>query len=136
MSELSPYLPIEPKIIREAKVEVYHLSYYIKWDPQEVFYYAAEKAGFKSNTERTQGSYKYTSIDDKPIHLILYYFNKVWYRKSNYDASQEIRTNKIDREKVLLVRKYDQEFPDKYFHEILDYMDIISDQFWEVIEQK
>ena len=36
---------LNQKIIKEAKVEVYHLSYYIKWDPQEVFYYAAEKAG-------------------------------------------------------------------------------------------
>ena len=138
LSELSPYLPIEPKIIREAKVEVYHLSYYIKWDPQEVFYYAAEKAGFKSNTERTQGSYsKYTSIDDKLDTLHFYTtLIKFGIGRATYDASQEIRTNKIDREEgVALVRKYDQEFPDKYFNEILDYMDITSDQFWEVIDK-
>ncbi len=33
------------------------------------------------------------------------------------------------------MRKYDQEFPDIFFNEILDYMDITSDQFWEVIDK-
>ena len=31
-------LIIEPKIIKEANLEVYHLSYYIKWDPQSFYY--------------------------------------------------------------------------------------------------
>ena len=40
---------------------VHHISYYIKWDPQENYYYV-EKGGFKSNSERTQGTYsKYTN---------------------------------------------------------------------------
>ena len=111
LSELSPYLPIKPKIIKDENIEVYHLSYYIKWDPQEVFYYAAEKAGFKSNSERTQGSYsKYSSIDDKLDTLHFYTtLIKFGIGRATYDASQEIRSNKIDREEgVALVRKYDQ----------------------------
>ena len=137
LAELSTYLPIKPKIIKEANVEVYHLSYYIKWDPQEIFYYAAEKAGFKSNSERTQGSYsKYSSIDDKLDTLHFYTtLIKFGIGRATYDASQEIRTNKINREEgIALVKKYDQEFPDKFFNEILDYMDITAAQFWEVID--
>ena len=137
-SEMSPYLPIKPKIIKETKVEVYHLSYYIKWDPQEVFYYAAEKAGFKSNSERTQGSYsKYSSIDDKLDTLHFYTtLIKFGIGRATYDASQEIRSNKITRQEgVALVRKYDQEFPDKFFNEILEYMDISAQQFWTIIDQ-
>ena len=73
ISDMSDYLPIKPSIIKELGIEVYHLSYYLKWDPQEVYYYAAEKTGFKSNTERTQGSYsKYSSIDDK-LDTLHYY---------------------------------------------------------------
>mgnify|MGYP006168028183 CR=1 FL=1 len=127
LSEMSPYLPIKPKIIKDANVEVYHLSYYLKWDPQEVYYYAAEKAGFSANTERTEGSYsKYTSIDDK-LDTLHYYTTLIKFGigRATYDASQEIRTNKITREEgVALVKKYDQEFPEKFFNEILEYMDI------------
>ena len=38
--------------------------------------------------------------------------------RATYDASQEIRNDKITREEgVSLVHKYDQEFPNKYFKE-------------------
>lgn len=137
-SELTSYLPVSSKIIRSINLEVHHLSYYVKWDPQEVYYYAATKTNFRSNSERTQGSYsKYSSIDDK-IDTIHYYTTLIKYGigRATYDASQEIRTNKITREEgVALVKKYDQEFPEKYFSDILNYLDITSEQFWKVIDK-
>ena len=137
-SELTSYLPVSTKIIRSINLEVYHLSYYINWDPQEVYYYAATKTNFRSNSERTQGSYsKYSSIDDK-IDTLHYYTTLIKFGigRATYDASQEIRTNKITREEgVALVKKYDQEFPEKYFADILNYLDITSEQFWEVIDK-
>tara|TARA_X000000950_G_scaffold252977_1_gene315552 strand:- start:656 stop:1873 length:1218 start_codon:yes stop_codon:yes gene_type:complete len=138
LSELSPYLPLKPEVIKDANVEVYHLSYYIKWDPQEVYYYASEKVGFKANSERTEGSYsKYSSIDDK-LDVLHFYTTLIKFGigRATYDAAQEIRTGKITREEgVALVKKYDQEFPNKYFNEILDYMDISYDEFWEIIDK-
>ena len=123
---------------KELDISVYHLSYYLKWDPQEVYYYAAEKTGFKSNTERTQGSYsKYSSIDDK-LDTLHYYTTLIKFGigRATYDASQEIRTNKITREEgVALVKKYDLEFPDLYFNDTLEYMNITADQFWETIDK-
>lgn len=45
---------------------MYYLGYYLKWDPQECYYYAVENTGFQANTERTEGTYsKYSSIDDR-----------------------------------------------------------------------
>tara|TARA_Y100000589_G_C27144415_1_gene626186 strand:+ start:207 stop:1400 length:1194 start_codon:yes stop_codon:yes gene_type:complete len=138
ISDMSDYLPIKPSIIKELGIEVYHLSYYLKWDPQEVYYYAAEKTGFKSNTERTQGSYsKYSSIDDK-LDTLHYYTTLIKFGigRATYDASQEIRTNKITRDEgVALVKKYDLEFPDLYFNDTLEYMNITSEQFWETIDK-
>ena len=138
ISDMSDYLPVKSSIIKESKIEVYHLSYYLKWDPQEVYYYAAEKTGFKSNTERTQGSYsKYSSIDDK-LDTLHYYTTLIKFGigRATYDASQEIRTNKITREEgVALVQKYDLEFPDLYFNDTLEYMNITSEQFWETIDR-
>ena len=138
ISDMSDYLPVKPSIIKELDIGVYHLSYYLKWDPQEVYYYAAEKTGFKSNTERTQGSYsKYSSIDDK-LDTLHYYTTLIKFGigRATYDASQEIRTNKLTREEgVALVKKYDLEFPDLYFNDTLEYMNITSDQFWETVDK-
>lgn len=136
--DLNPYLPVEGERLKQIGTQVHYLGYYLKWDPQECFYYASEHTGFQANTERTEGSYsKYSSIDDKidPLH---YYttFVKFGIGRATYDAAQEIRNGKISREEgVALVRRYDAEFPAKYFREILEYMDISEERFREVIDK-
>ena len=51
------------------------------------------------------------------------------------DLIQHIRDGFIDREEGLaLVEKYDGEFPQKYFQECLDYMQLSEERFWEVID--
>ena len=137
-AELNPYLPVDGARLREIGAEVHYLGYYLRWDPQEMFYYASEHTGFQPNTERTEGSYsKYSSIDDRidPLH---YYttFIKFGIGRATYDAAQEVRNGKITREEaVALVRRYDDEFPAKFFDEILEYIGIDEDRFWEVIDR-
>lgn len=136
--DLLPYLPADRGKLRETGTAVHYLGYYLKWDPQECYYYAAEHTGFAANDERTEGSYsKYSSIDDRidPFH---YYttFIKFGIGRASYDAAQEIRNGKITREEgVGLVHRYDAEFPHKYFREVLDYMDITEERFWQCIDQ-
>ncbi len=95
--DFAPYIPIGGDELKAKGVEVHYLGYYLKWDPQECYYYAVENTGFSANTERTEGSYsKYCSIDDKidPFH----YFTtliKFGIGRATYDASQEIRNSKI-----------------------------------------
>ncbi|HTZ10877.1 MAG TPA: N-acetyl sugar amidotransferase [Candidatus Margulisiibacteriota bacterium] len=138
IKDLNPYLPVGGDRIKKVGTQVHYLGYYLRWDPQECYYYASENTGFQANTERTEGSYsKYSSIDDKidPLHYYTTYI-KFGIGRATYDASQEIRNNKITREEgVTLVRKYDSEFPAKYFKEILDYMGITEERFWEVINR-
>ena len=51
------------------------------------------------------------------------------------DAAHEIRDGHITREEGLaLMRKYEGEFPKKYFQEFLEYLDITKDQFWKVVD--
>ncbi len=138
LRDLTPYLPIDPDKINKVGTEVHYLGYYLKWDPQECYYYAVENTGFEANTERTEGSYsKYSSIDDRidPLH---YYTTLIKFGigRATYDAAQEIRNGKITREEgVALVKRYDTEFPIKYFQEIIDYMGITEERFWEVINK-
>jgi N-acetyl sugar amidotransferase len=137
INEFQPYLPLNIDEIKSKKIEQRFLGYYLKWDPQECFYYAVENTGFKPNNERTEGSYsKYSSIDDKidPFH---YYctFIKFGIGRTTYDAAQEIRNKKITREEgVALVNKFDNEFPKKYFKEFLTYLDLEEDIFWKTVD--
>ncbi len=135
--DLNPYLPLDGEMLRKLGTEVHYLGYYLRWDPQECYYYAAENTGLRANTERTEGSYsKYSSIDDK-IDTLHYFTTMVKFGigRATYDAAQEVRNGKITREEaVALVRRYDQEFPSKYFAETLEYMDITEQRFWEVID--
>ena len=137
LNDFTPYIPPKLEELEKKKVEVHYLGYYLKWDPQECFYYASEHTGFKPNIERTEGSYsKYSSIDDK-IDDFHYFttFIKFGIGRATYDASQEIRCGKITREEgVNLVKKYDGEFPKKYFNDFLEYIDIDEDNFWKIID--
>lgn len=138
LRDLNPYFPAKRSEIKKQKVQVHYLSYYLKWDPQECYYYAAQNTGFVPNSERTEGSYsKYSSIDDKtdPFH---YYTTLIKFGigRATYDASQEIRNGKITREEgVALVRRFDQEFPKKYFKEFLEYTGLSEDRFWRFINK-
>ena len=137
INEFQPYLPIDTNEIKNKKIEQRFLGYFLKWDPQECFYYAVQNTGFKTNSERTEGSYsKYSSIDDKidPFHYYCTYI-KFGIGRTTYDAAQEIRNQKISREEgVALVNKYDDEFPKKYFKEFLNYLDIDEKTFWSTVD--
>lgn len=138
LGDLEPYFPLDPNIIKEKKIEFHFLGYYLKWTPQECYYYAVENTGFEANPERTEGTYsKYNSLDDR-IDGYFYYttFIKFGLGRATYDAAQEIRNHHLTREDgVALVKRFDGEFPKKYFKEALEYMDLTEKRFWEIIDE-
>lgn len=138
LNDFKPYFPIGELAREKANIEVHYLGYYLPWDPQECYYYAVENTGFEANSERTPGTYsKYSSIDDK-IDMFHYFttFIKFGIGRATYDASQEVRNEKITREEAVhLVQKYDAEFPSKYFKDFLEYIDITEDEFWATVDE-
>ena len=137
-SDLKAFLPLEASDYEKTNIEVHYLGYYLKWIPQEAYYYAVENVNFEARPFRTQGTYsKYNSIDDK-IDDLHYYttFIKFGLGRASYDSSQEIRNNHITREEAqALVNKFDGEFPDNYFNEILEYLDITPEEFSKVEDE-
>ncbi|MBI1767951.1 MAG: N-acetyl sugar amidotransferase [Bacteroidetes bacterium] len=135
LSDLMAFLPAPAEEVERAKIQVHYLGYYLRWTPQEVYYYAVENTGFKARPFRTQGTYsKYNSIDDK-IDDLHYYttFIKFGIGRATYDASQEIRNQHLTREEgQALVKKFDGEFPDKYFNEIMEYIEMEPGHFHEL----
>lgn len=132
LNEIMCFLPAQADELKNANIEVHYLGYYIKWIPQEIYYYAVENTGFKARPFRTQGTYsKYNSIDDK-IDDLHYYTTHIKFGigRATYDASQEIRNKHLTREEgIALVKRFDGEFPDRYFDEIMDYLGINGEYF-------
>ena len=131
-NDLQPYLPADPNQILEKKIEVHYLGHYLKWHPQSCYYYAVEHGGFQASPERTPGTYsKYNSIDDRIDDL--HYFTtgiKFGLGRASYDAAQEIRSGDIDREEgVALVKKFDNEYPERFIEEMFLYLSLGEKEF-------
>ena len=135
--EIYPYRPPSYDSIMQNKTEIHFFSYYHFWDPQENFYYCVENTGFRPNDIRSEGTYsKYASLDDKTdgFHYFLS-FIKFGIGRATNDSAHEVRDGKITRsEAVALVKKYDGEFPKKYFDTFLDYIDITEEVFFQIID--
>lgn len=138
LSDLLTFLPAQPQAYEKADVQVHYLGYYLKWTPQECYYYAAEHCGFEANPVRTEGTYsKYNSLDDK-IDGLHYYTTwiKFGLGRATYDASQEIRNKHLTREEgVQLVKKFDGEFPARYFQQVMDYIELKPERFMELCDK-
>ena len=51
------------------------------------------------------------------------------------DAAHEIRDGHISREEgIALMKKFEGEFPGKYFSEFLDYLGISDTEFWAIVD--
>ena len=137
-NDLSIYMPLMQSDLGDVKIQVHYLGYYLKWTPQEAYYYSVEHTGFEVNPFRSEGTYsKYVSLDDKldGFHFYTTYI-KFGFGRTSYDASQEIRNKHLTREEgIALVKKFDGEFPKLYFKEVMDYIGITQEHFMELCDK-
>ena len=137
-SDLDIYLPLSKKLVQDKAIEVHFMSFFTYWSPQQSYYYSKANSRFKSNPDgRSEGTYtRYSSLDDKIDGQ--HYFTsliKFGQGRAMNDACRDIRDGLISREEaVALVKKYDTEFPEKYFQFFLEYIDIDEQKYWEVID--
>jgi N-acetyl sugar amidotransferase len=126
-NDLYQYMPCNPNQMEDKEIEVHYAGYYMKWHPQQNYYYSVEHMDFESCPERMPGTYsKYVSVDDKMEDFNYYTtgvkFGLGW---SSYVAAHEIRSGDLTREEgVALVKKYDLEFPERYLNDFLNYISI------------
>jgi N-acetyl sugar amidotransferase len=125
--------------MKQLGLESHWFSYYKKWIPQDNYYYAQKHCGFKPNSDgRSEGTYsKYASLDDKTDGFHFYMqFIKFGFGRCTSEAAMEIRCGHITREEgVALVRKFDGEFPRRYFKEYLEYLDITEEEFGKIVDK-
>ena len=66
--DLNTFLPLPSDEFEKTNIQIHYLGYYLKWVPQEAYYYAVEHTNFQARPYRSQGTYsKYNSIDDKNV---------------------------------------------------------------------
>ncbi len=138
-SDLTFYRPPDIDEMRRLGVEFHWFSYYKKWVPQENYYYASEHTGFQANPEgRSEGTYsKYASLDDQMDGFHFYLaFIKFGIARATSDSAHEVRDGHITREEAAaLVRRFDGEFPHRWFKEFLEYLDISEERFWQITDR-
>lgn len=139
LADIMTFLPAPQEEYSKGDVQVHYLGYYLKWHPQEAYYYAVKNAGFQARPFRTEGTYsKYLGIDDKIDDLNYYcYFIKFGIGHCTEDASQEIRNSHITRDEgKALVARFDGEFPERYFMDVMKYLEMDPDYFRHELTDK
>ena len=136
--DLSFYEPLKfDEMLSSGIKGKYFFSYFKKWNPQENYYYASKYFDFEPNNERSEGTYsRYASLDDRMdgFHYYMRYI-KFGLGRCVEDASHEIRDRHITREEgLLLANKFEGEFPNKYFDDFLQYLDISYNEFVAIVD--
>lgn len=138
LSDLEAYFPVNPYDLQKTGTTVHYLGYYVKWHPQETYYYSIENSDFMPNDHRTEGSFsKYSSLDDK-IDWLHYHTTMVKFGigRATYDSAQEVRNGDITRDEgIALIKRFDGEFPEQYIKDCCDYMNITLQQYHDTIEK-
>jgi N-acetyl sugar amidotransferase len=136
-SDFEAYLPADINAVHRQGLEFHYLGYFVKWYPQEIYYYSVENSDFKPNDFRTEGSYsKYSSLDDK-IDWLHYYarYVKFGQGRATNDTAQEVRNGDITRDEGMrLIKRFDGETPEIYQRACLDYMQIDQNRFEEIVD--
>ena len=137
LADLQSYIPFNMEQLTEKNISFRYLGYYVKWVPQEAYYYAVENTGFEANPDRTEGTYsKYNSIDDKTDGFFYYTrWIKFGVGRAMMDSAQEIRNKHLTTEEgQALIKRFEGEYPQKYEREFLDYVSMTRDEFFELCD--
>lgn len=136
-NDLKPYQAVDFEKIKKSQLQVHFFSYYKFWNPISNFDYCQKNTGFKPAEARSEGTYtNFASLDDKidGFHYYLSYI-KFGIGRTTSDTAHEIRDGNLKREQgIELIKKYDSEFPEKYYNHFLWYCGITENEFNSVID--
>tara|TARA_B100001250_G_C19812982_1_gene796711 strand:- start:2274 stop:3497 length:1224 start_codon:yes stop_codon:yes gene_type:complete len=137
-SDLQSYKPLDADIVKKKNIQFHYLGYYLRWIPQEMYYFAVKNVDFNANPLRTEGTFtKYASLDDK-IDGFFYYtsYIKFGVGRAMFDSAQEVRHGHITKEEGrALIKKFDGEYPQRYENEFYDYISMKKEEFLELCDK-
>ena len=138
-TDLAPYIYPPLDQVEAVGVKAYYFGYFFRWSMYENYLFIRDKFEFRTNAKgRTDSTFtNYDSLDDKIDNLYYYMqFIKFGFGRAVRDASRLIQSGHMTREEGLeLARRYDHEFCNEHFDEVLDYLDMTRDEFFKVVDQ-
>jgi N-acetyl sugar amidotransferase len=137
--DLAPYIYPDMDKVEAVGVKAMYFSYFFRWSMLENYEYIKDKFDFKLDPNgRTNGTFtNFDSLDDKIDNLYYHMqFVKFGFGRATRDACRMIQNGQMTRDEGLeLTRKYDDEFPDHYHREHLEYLGVSEREFTETIDQ-
>lgn len=137
-SDVKPYCYPDLDLVADKNVKAMYFSYFFRWDVYENYKYVSERIDFQlAPNGRTDGTFTgYDSLDDKIDNLYYHMqFIKFGFGRATRDASRLIQLGHLTRtEAVKLARAYDDEFPDTYLEDVLEYLNMDRDTLVRTID--
>jgi len=142
-ADLYPYVMPE----RAAEAKAVYFSYFFKWDIYQNALLCRDMMGFERKKQRgrgfewwgrSDGSFEgFDSIDDKIDDLDYYLMHiKFGFGRASRMASRLIQLGHMDRDTGLqMVRRFDGEFPESYFGDILEYVGMTRPELDELVDK-
>lgn len=136
---LIPYIEPPLKVQRAIGIKRLFIGDYVPWNNNHNLYFALNViGGFNLLERRTVGTYTHgASIDDDIDEIYLWFlWVKFGFGRATKSASPDIREGKLKRENAIeLVRMYDGEFPWYIFNNVLNYLEMTEEEFWEITKK-
>ncbi len=136
--DLAPYLYPDLGEVEAVGVKALYFAYFFRWSMFENYHYIRDKFDFRTaQGGRTDGTFTdFDSLDDKIDNLYyLMQFIKFGFGRATRDACRMIQNGQMSRDEALdLVRKYDDEFPRRFFPENLEYLGLDEPEFSRIVD--
>ena len=136
--DLAPYFYPPLEDVERVGVKALYFAYFFRWSMFANYQYIRDKFTFQTAPGgRTEGSFtNFDSLDDK-IDNTYYYlqFIKFGFGRATRDACRLIQNGQMTRaEGLAYAQRYDDEFPQRYFADTLDYLEMRDTEFTEVVD--
>ena len=117
-------------------IELAHWSYYENWNPYRNYLTAKEHCGLQEKVDQNTGTYTNFAQNDNvlyDLHTYLMYL-KFGFGRATQDAGIDIRRGAMTRDQAIqLVSMYDNELPEEYIEEYLEYFEMSRKEFDEIL---
>ncbi len=136
--DLAPYVLPSFEDIQKAEVTALYFGYFFRWSMYENYDYIKDKFDFRTDPRgRTDGTFtNFDSLDDKIDNLYYHMqFVKFGFGRTVRDACRMIQNDQMTRTEALaLAEKYDDEFPQQYLSENLEFLGMTEPECMETID--
>jgi N-acetyl sugar amidotransferase len=122
---------------RKLDPSIAHWSYFENWDSYRNYIVAKEQFNLEESSDRSIGTYtNFAQTDTKLYDLHAYLmFLKFGFGRCSQDVGIDIRRGALSRKQgLMLVKKYDGEYPEPYINDYLAYFKMSIDEFNNVLD--